>query len=51
MVCIGLRTSITARHDIDICENFVIGAMALVKKSIPAGTTAVGVSYRVINIV
>lgn len=48
-VYIGMRTSITARHDIEIGENAVIGAMALVNKSIPAGATAVGVPCRVIN--
>ena len=46
---IGMRTSITARHDIEIGENAVIGAMALDNKSIPAGKTAVGVPCRVIN--
>lgn len=46
---IGMRTSITARNDIEIGENAVIGAMALVNKSIPAGKTAVGVPCRVIN--
>lgn len=46
---IGMRTSITARHDIEIGENAVIGAMTLVNKSIPADKTAVGVPCRVIN--
>lgn len=46
---IGMRTSITARHDIEIGEGAIIGAMALVNKSVPAGTTAVGVPCRVIN--
>lgn len=46
---IGMRTSITARHDIEIGEGSVIGAMALVNKSVPAGTTAVGVPCRVID--
>lgn len=45
---IGMRTSITARHDIEIGENAVIGAAALVNKSVPAGATAVGVPCRVI---
>ncbi len=40
---IGMRSSITARRDIEIGEHAVIGAMALVNKSIPAGATAVGV--------
>lgn len=46
---IGMRTSITARHDIEIGECAVIGAMALVNKSIPARATAVGIPCRVIN--
>lgn len=46
---IGMRTSITARHDIEIGENAVIGAMALVNKSVPADTTAVGVPCRIIS--
>lgn len=46
---IGMRTSITARHDIEIGEDAVIGAMALVNKSIPAGATAVGVPCKVIE--
>lgn len=44
-----VRTSITARHDIEIGENSVIGAMALVNKSVPAGATAVGVPCRVVS--
>ena len=43
---IGMRASITARHDIEIGENAVIGAMGLVNKSIPADVTAVGVPVR-----
>ena len=46
---IGMRASITARHDIEIGEGAIIGAMALVNKSVPAGTTAVGVPCRVID--
>lgn len=46
---IGMRASITARHDIEIGEGAVIGAMSLVNKSIPAGTTAVGVPCKVIK--
>lgn len=42
-------TSITARHNIEIGEGAIIGAMALVNKSVPAGTTAVGVPCRVID--
>lgn len=45
---IGMRTAITARHDIEIGEEAVIGAMALVNKSIPKGVTAVGVPCKVI---
>ena len=48
-VYIGMRTSITARHDIEIGEDAVIGAMALVNKSVPAGATAVGVPCRVVS--
>lgn len=44
-----MRTSITARHDFEIGEGAVIGAMTLVNKSVPAGTTAVGVLCRVID--
>ena len=44
-----MRTSITARHDIEIGEGAIIGAMALVNKSVPAGTAVVEVSCRVIN--
>ena len=46
---IGMRASITARHDIEIGENAVIGAMALVNKSVPARATVVGVPCRVIS--
>lgn len=49
-VYIGMRTAITARHDIEIGEGAVIGAMALVNKSIPACATAVGVPCRVVNV-
>lgn len=43
-----MRTSITARHDIEIGEGAIIGAMALVNKSVPAGTAAVGVPCKLI---
>lgn len=46
---IGMRTSITARNNIEIGENAVIGAMSLVNKSVPANVTAVGVPCRVIK--
>lgn len=40
---IGMRASITARHDIEIGENAVIGAMGLVNKSATEVTTVVGI--------
>lgn len=46
---IGMRASITARHDIEIGEKAIVGAMSLVNKSIPAGATAVGVPCKVIT--
>ena len=46
---IGMRASIIARHDIEIGENAVIGAMSLVNKSVAAGTTVVGVPARVLD--
>lgn len=46
---IGIRTFITARHDVEIGEGAIIGAMALVNKSVPAGTAVLEVSCRVIN--
>lgn len=46
---IGMRTSIVARTDIEIGENAIVGAMTLVNKSIPDGTTAVGIPCRVIE--
>lgn len=46
---IGMRASIMARHDIEIGENAVIGAMTLVNKSVPPEATAVGVPCRVIS--
>ena len=45
----GMVASIMARHDIEIGENAVIGAMGLVNKSIPADVTAVGVPCKVVN--
>lgn len=45
---IGIRTFITARHDVEIGEGAIIGAMALVNKSVPAGTAAVGVPCKLI---
>lgn len=46
---IGMRASIIVPHDMEIGENAIIGAMALVNKSIPAGKTAVGVPCRVLE--
>ena len=47
---IGMRASIvTPKGDVEIGEQSVIGAMALVNKSIPAGKTAVGVPCRILE--
>ena len=46
---IGMRAAVTARHDVEIGPNAVVGAMALVNKSVPAGATAVGVPCRAIK--
>lgn len=46
---IGMRASIVARNNIEIGENSVIGAMALVNKSIPSNVTAVGVPCRIVT--
>lgn len=46
---IGMRASVVARHDMEIGENAVIGAMALVNKSVPANATAVGVPIKIIE--
>ena len=40
---IGMRASITARHDIEIGNNAIVGAMSLVNKSVADGETVVGV--------
>ena len=40
---IGMRASITARHDIEIGEKAIVGAMSLVNKSVADGATVVGV--------
>lgn len=40
---VGMRASITARHDIVIGENAIVGAMSLVNKSVADGETVVGV--------
>lgn len=46
---IGMRACICARHDIVIGENSVVGAMALVNKSVEDGMTVVGVPARPIK--
>lgn len=47
---IGMRASIIApKSDIVIGENVIVGTMALVNKSIPAGSTAVGVPCRILG--
>ena len=48
-VYIGMRASIIAPRDIEIGDNACIGAMTLVNKSIPAGSTAVGVPCKIID--
>ena len=40
---VGMRASITARHNIEIGEKAIVGAMSLVNKSVPDGVTVVGV--------
>lgn len=46
---IGMRASIIARKDLEIGENAIVGAMTLVNKSVPAGSTAVGVPCKVLE--
>ena len=46
---IGMRANISARHDIEIGENAVIGASTLVNKSVPNGATCVGVPGKILN--
>ena len=46
---IGMRANITARHDIEIGENAIVGASTLVNKSVPPGTTCVGVPGRLLS--
>lgn len=47
---IGMRASIIApKGDVVIGEKAIVGAMTLVNKSIPKGTTAVGVPCRVMG--
>ena len=40
---VGMRASITARHNITIGSNAIVGAMSLVNKSVPDNATVVGV--------
>lgn len=40
---VGMRASITARHDIEIGKEAIVGAMSLVNKSVADGETVVGV--------
>jgi len=46
---IGMRASIIVPKDMEIGENAIIGAMALVNKSVPDGKTAVGVPCRILE--
>lgn len=46
---IGMRANITARHDIEIGENAIVGASTLVNKSVPPGATCVGIPGRLLN--
>ncbi len=47
---IGMRASIiTPNGDVEIGEKAIVGACALVNKSIPAGKTAVGVPVRILG--
>ena len=40
---VGISASITARHDIEIGKEAIVGAMSLVNKSVADGETVVGV--------
>ena len=40
---IGMRTSIIAPHDIEIGEKSIVGACALVNRSVAPGDTVAGV--------
>ena len=46
---IGFRSVIHARHDLEIGERAMIGAMSFVNRSIPADTTAVGHPAKVVK--
>lgn len=41
--------NITARHDLVIGENAIVGASTLVNKSVPANTTVAGVPAKIIK--
>ena len=46
---IGMRASITARNDIEIGNNAIVGAMSLVNKSVADDATVVGVPAKSLN--
>lgn len=46
---IGMRANITARNDIEVGENAIVGASTLVNKSVPPGATCVGVPGRLLS--
>lgn len=46
---IGMRANIIAPTDIEIGEGAIVGAQALVNKSVPAGKTAVGIPCRILE--
>lgn len=46
---IGMRASIIVPKDMEIGENAIVGAMALVNKSVPDDKTAVGVPCRILD--
>lgn len=50
-VYVGMGAAIIARTDIEIGEHAVVGARALVNKSVPAGRTAVGCPCKILSIV
>ena len=46
---IGMTANIIAPVDIEIGEGAIVGAQALVNKSVPAGKTAVGIPCRILE--
>jgi serine acetyltransferase len=44
-----MRANIIAPTDIEIGKNSIVGAMALVNKSVPDGKTVVGVPCRILE--